>query len=100
MAEEKRKVAPTVTSYVDDNHETLTIEVSLPGVAKKDIRVRMHDDSFNLTAARDDLEYVTTLSFCCPVSPEKAHAEYNNGLLRITAPFRDVMEGAVEVSVS
>jgi len=38
---------------------------------------------------------VTTLAMCCPVIPGKAEAKYENGLLRITAPFSDAMGGAV-----
>lgn len=60
----------------------------------------MHEDSLALSAPREDIEYVTTLSFCCPVNPDKAKARYDNGLLRIEVPFKDVMENAVTVPVS
>jgi HSP20 family protein len=43
---------------------------------------------------------VTAFGFCCPVVPDKAEAKYENGLLRINAPFKDVMEDAVSVSVN
>ncbi len=99
MVVEKIKVSPEICSYVDEAHSVLTIEISVPGVNKRDILLRMHDDSMTLSAPRDDLEYVATLAFCCPVKQEKAVARYENGLLKIEVPFRDSMEGAVTVDI-
>lgn len=99
MADDKVKVAPEVCSYVDDEHTMITIEVSLPGVSKKDINLKMHEDSFNLIALREEFDYVATLSLCCPVDPNRAKAKYVNGLLKIEAPFKDPMEDAVRVQI-
>lgn len=95
----KVKQTADVCSYVDKDHGKLHMEISLPGVKKEDIHLKMHDDSFNLSAPRKDIEYVTTFSFCCPVKAAEADAKYENGLLNIEVPFRDPMEGAVEISV-
>lgn len=100
MASERLKVAPEVVSYTDDCHSELTIEIALPGVKKEDIKLKLHDDSMYLTAPRDDLEYVMTLSFCCPVKPQAAKASYKNGLLRLVVPFKDPLEDAVTVDVN
>lgn len=99
MASERLKAAPEVVSYTDDCHSELTIEIALPGVKKQDIKLKLHDDSMYLTAPRDDLEYVTTLSFCCPVKPQTAKASYENGLLRLVVAFKDPLEDAVTVDV-
>jgi HSP20 family molecular chaperone IbpA len=99
MVEERIRVSPDVCAYVDDDHTKLTLEISIPGVKKKDINLKMHEDSFNLTAPRENIEYVTALSFCCPVKPEKAKAKYESGLLKVEIPFKDPMEDAIKVQV-
>ena len=96
---DKIKVAPELCSYANDDHTVLSIEVSLPGVKKEDIKLQMHDDSFSLSAPRQDVQFVTTLAFCCPVKPELAKANYENGLLKIDVPFKDLMEDVVRIPV-
>jgi len=96
---EKIKVAPEVVSCTDADGNRLHLEISIPGVKKEDIQLKMREDSFTLSAPRDDVEYVAALGFCCPVTTNGAHASYENGLLKISVPFKDPMADAVEVSV-
>jgi HSP20 family molecular chaperone IbpA len=97
---ERIRVAPEICSSVDDEHTKLTIEVSIPGVKREDVNLRMHEDSMALSAPRDDVEFTTTLAFCCPVRASEAVAKYENGLLRIEVPFKDVMDDAIRVEIT
>ncbi|MHC4778456.1 MAG: Hsp20/alpha crystallin family protein [Planctomycetota bacterium] len=99
MDEKKIKVSPDICSYVDDDHKKLTLEISVPGVKKEEINLKMHEDSFSFSGPREDFEYAAALAFCCPVNAGKAEAKYENGLLKVEVPFKDPMEDAVKVSV-
>ncbi len=100
MTEEKVKVAPCVCSYVDDTYENINLEIAIPGVPKENIDLKMREDSFSLRAPKVDVEFVTALTFCCPVDPHNVEAKYENGLLKIKAPFKDIKEDSVEIEVT
>jgi HSP20 family protein len=99
MAQDKFRVTPDVCTYMSEDEHTLNIQVSIPGVKKDDIRLRMLDDSFSLMAPGNDVEYVAASAFCCPVKANKAQANYEDGCLKIAVPLKNPFENAVEVPV-
>lgn len=99
MAKERFRISPDLCTYVNENENTLNIEVSLPGTKKENIRLRMLEDSFSLSAPGRDVEYVSASAFCCPVNPDRARAVYEDGCLKVTVPFKDPFENAVEVAI-
>ncbi len=66
---------------------------------KKDIHLKMNSDSFSLRAEKDDVEYVSTGNFCCPVAVKNSEADYENGLLLINIPLVDPWDNAYDVPI-
>ncbi len=76
MSKDKLKMAADVCSYVDEEAQRVHLEICIPGVKN-----------------------VSTAAFCCPVVSRKAKATYADGMLKVSAPLKDPMEGAVTVRI-
>ncbi|MBS3920162.1 MAG: Hsp20/alpha crystallin family protein [Deltaproteobacteria bacterium] len=85
----KVKVTPCVCISHDRDQGHLTVEMEMPGVDKKDIKLDMRKDSFCVSAPRgEDTEYAGCFMLAHDVLTDKTAARYENGLLRINAPIR------------
>jgi len=92
-------VRPYVFSYISDDETSLVIEVTLPGVHKDAVDLKMRPDGFLLKAKRNDTTFETSGTFCCPVDVADVKAEYDNGLLRIVAPYEDPLKDARRIEI-
>jgi HSP20 family protein len=97
---DKVKLAPNIFSYPDFEHSELHMEISLGGVKKEDITLRMNDESFYIRAPQDDFEYLTSMRFFCPVKASEARANFEYGILKVIIPFKDQTEEGVQVKVA
>ncbi|HII79134.1 MAG TPA: Hsp20/alpha crystallin family protein [Methanosarcina sp.] len=93
------RLSPAICAYPDATYENLKIEVVLPGVEKKDISFKVVEDGFYIKATKEGVEYVDSYAVCCPISPEKATATYSNGVLKVTVPYQQPFENAVDVKI-
>jgi HSP20 family protein len=91
--EEIDRIPVVPTASLCHDKESYTIEIELPGVHKKDIEFEASDNSFCLRAPRDDIEYFGCWMLAHSIDPTKAKATFTNGLLRVTAPLAESLEG-------
>jgi len=96
---EKTKIRPNVCAAYDEEKNNYNIEIELPGVNKQDIDLKVLSGGFMVKAAKGDIEYRGDYSFCCPVSPDKTEAKYDNGLLSLTIALSEPYEGATTITV-
>jgi HSP20 family molecular chaperone IbpA len=99
MEKKKFKMFADVCSHIDEDNSKLNLEVCIPEVKKGDIKLRMHEGGFDVSAAGETVEYAGAYAFCCPVKPGEAKASYEDGLLKIEVPFKTFMEYDVHVPV-
>jgi Molecular chaperone (small heat shock protein) len=93
------RLSPSICVYQDENYENVIIEVALPGVEKKDISFKISDSGFYVRATKEGVKYADSYAFWCPVEPEKAGANYSNGLLKVTVPYKQTLEKLVNVKI-
>lgn len=87
MVAVRHKVEPDVCTYIDEEENSLTIEISLPGATKESIRLKVNTRCLILYAEAEDVNYAKYLSFYHPVEADKAKAVYEHGLLRVKVPL-------------
>jgi len=85
---EKVMVVPTLCAYHDEKDENLIIEVELPGVKKKDVKLEMTEEGFCVSGEREDFIYQACYQFLHEITLNEAKAKFDSGLLTVTVPFQ------------
>jgi HSP20 family molecular chaperone IbpA len=92
-------LSPDICIYPDEKFETLNIEISLPGVEKKNIDLNMYEEGFYVVAKKEGVKYVGTHTLASPVDPNKAIASYANGVLKINVPYKRPFKEAKKIAI-
>jgi len=92
MTKEKIKLTPQVCFYHDEKDENLIIEAELPGVSKESLDVDIGATGLCISGKREDVLYSGCYILGHEIVPDKSEAKYENGLLRIKAPFKEAEE--------
>jgi HSP20 family protein len=92
-------IAPNMATFSDDKLETLNIQIELPGVNEKDIDLRFFEDGFYIVAKKEGIKFMGSYALVCPVRPDKAIAEYADGLLIVNVPYKEPLEEGVKVKI-
>ena len=95
----KAKLTPCACFSHDESGSRLRIDIEMPGVDKKNIKLEMRKNSFCLSAPKsENSEYASCCNLHHEIEPEKTEAKYENGLLRIFSPIKD-WEKKVDVTI-
>lgn len=84
--QQKEVVSADVRAYYEER-KNLVIEVELPGVERDDIKLRMNNYGFHVTAEGPDFIYEACVFFPDDTTLDGVWAEFDRGLLTITVPF-------------
>ncbi|MFW9874559.1 MAG: Hsp20/alpha crystallin family protein [Candidatus Thorarchaeota archaeon] len=99
--EETKKglLIPEISMYNNEESTGYIIEVMLPGVEKETLKVKMNKDNIVVYGESESTKYGGIYQLCCPVDPENAKSNYKNGLLKITVPYLDMLNDAINLEI-
>jgi len=95
----EKVTSPEVCVFSDENLETMNIQIELPGVNKDNIDLHFYEDGFYVVARGENTKYMGSYSLIFPVEPDKAIANYANGLLTVNVPYRKPFQPGVKVKI-
>jgi len=96
---EKALVPAEMFACLDEKGENYIVEIELPGVDKKNIDLKMHEDLISVRAEREDQMLLGHLHFPLKVHQKKASATFKQGLLTVQVPVKEKRGPPVNVKV-
>ncbi|MFX1339858.1 MAG: Hsp20/alpha crystallin family protein [Promethearchaeota archaeon] len=86
----KKIFPPIICTSNDENDNKYIIDVTLPGVKKENISLRLNEDRLYIEGESSKYKYLGGTEFCCQINPEKAGFTYSDGSVKIYAPFKEI----------
>lgn len=90
---DKPVLFPNVTINHDEKDEGLIVEAELPGAKKDAIDLTLGMNGFCVSAEREDMRYEGCFRFAHEVEKDQGKAKFENGLLKIRIPFKELLRG-------
>ncbi len=78
----REEISPLVD--VMDGKDRVTVFAELPGVDKKEIDLKVSEDSLTISVNKERRKYYKEVSLPVSVKPETAKASYRNGVLEVS----------------
>lgn len=91
--EDKRVVVPMINVNHNGDDTGLEIRVDLAGASKESVDLDVGEKGFCIKAEAEDFKYENCYMLAHEVKGEKAKAKFTSGLLTISVPFKDVLQG-------
>jgi HSP20 family protein len=94
----KEEYRPKVKTQNGDS--SISLEVELPGLSKKDVKVDVKSNNLKISGADgipQDKKFFFLWTIPVRVDKEKIEAQMSDGLLKITLPFREESTTQIEV---
>lgn len=85
---------PRLISGLNIDTNRIETVLELPGVSKKELKLKVSDDSFCVIFAVDGVKTHRCYPFGHPVKSREAKANFKDGLLSFTVPVREEAMGS------
>lgn len=77
---------------ITESEGEVYVTAEIPGVEKKDIDIRLTEDTLTIDVKNPKRRYYKSITLPCAVDPDSAKATYKNGILDITIKKKAVEE--------
>ena len=92
---------PLYNYHLDKNEKSYTLEIAVPGLSKKDLKVKMIKGKLNISGGKKDDrwcdEFDKTFNLPEGINVKKIKAKVENGLLSIDLPIKEDVENDIEI---
>ncbi|MHA1679615.1 MAG: Hsp20/alpha crystallin family protein [Promethearchaeota archaeon] len=94
------KIRPHHDLNFDPKENEIDLRVELPGIAKKEVNVKILPELFHVSGKSNHTLYQLTEYFPYLVDVDSVTASYDNGLLLMKAKFKDRLSDAVDIKIN